>query len=166
MPTEAETRLRDKVLGLTERYGTHRSALIPILTELKASGPGLDSESMQVVADVLDIHPVEVYSVSTFYAFLHPEQQARYVFRLCRTLSCELQGRDEVAEALRTQLGCDFGQTSEDGLFALEWAACMGMCDQGPALLVNDTVYTRLTPESVSDVVAECRDMARAEVTA
>jgi NADH:ubiquinone oxidoreductase subunit E len=58
---------------------------------------------------------------------------------------------------LQTDLGLGFGDTSADGNFTLTWAACMGMCDQGPALLVNDTVHTRLTPEKVQEIVAECR---------
>ena len=58
---------------------------------------------------------------------------------------------------MQNELGLDFGQTSADGNFTLQWAACIGMCDQGPAMLVNDKVYTRLTTDSVRQIVAECR---------
>jgi NADH:ubiquinone oxidoreductase subunit E len=168
MPLTDEGRLREKLTALTEQYGQHRSALIPILAEVKAAGHEIDSDSMQIIADVLDIHPVEVYSVATFYAFLHPERQGQFVVRLCKTLSCELQGKAAIADALQAELGIGFDETTDDGVFTLEWAACMGMCDQGPALLVNDVVHTRLTAEKVREIIAGCRACASCvtEVTA
>jgi len=168
MPLTDEGRLRERLAALTTQYGQHRSALIPILTEVKAAGHEIDSDAMQIIADVLDIHPVEVYSVATFYAFLHPERQGQFVFRLCKTLSCELQGKAAIADALQAELGIGFDQTTDDGVFTLEWAACMGMCDQGPALLVNDVVHTSLTGEKIREIVAECRECAACvtEVTA
>ena len=152
-----QEQLRAQVTTLVDRLGPGRSSLVPILQEVKTQYHGIDSDAMQIVADLLDIHPVEVYSVATFYAFLHPEKDGRFVFRLCRTLSCELQGKEQIASQLQTDLGLDFGQTSADGNFTLQWAACIGMCDQGPAMLVNDKVYTRLTTDSVRQIVAECR---------
>ena len=112
---------------------------------------------MQVIADLLDIHPVEVYSVVSFYAFLGSEPPGQFVIRLCRTISCDMQGKDRVARQLENDLGIDFGETTADGNFTLEWANCMGMCDQGPALLVNDRVYTQVTPEKVHEILEECR---------
>ena len=93
---------------------------------------------MQVLADLLDLHPVEVYGVVSFYTFLNSEKKGRYVVRLCQTISCDMAGKDAVAAALREALGIEFGETTEDGVFSLEWANCLGMCDQGPAMLVND----------------------------
>ncbi len=115
---------------------------------------------MQIVADLVGIHAVEVYSVATFYAFLHGAPEGRFVVRLCGTLSCDFAGKTAVAEALRGALGIDFGATTDDGVFTLEWASCVGMCDQGPALLVNDKVFTRVTPEKVAEIVAEYRGKA------
>jgi [NiFe] hydrogenase diaphorase moiety large subunit len=118
---------------------------------------------MQLIADVLGIHPVEVYAVATFYAYTQPVTEGRFVFRLCRTLSCDLGGKEPVARQLQKDLGIGFGETSADGVFSLEWANCMGMCDQGPALLVNDRVYTAVTPDMVSQIVQECRSCAVGE---
>ena len=115
---------------------------------------------MQIIADVLDIHPVEVYSVASFYAFLHGAPEGKFVVRLCRTLSCDFAGKDAVADALTDELGIGFDETTDDGLFTLEWASCIGMCDQGPALLVNDQVHTRVTAESAREIVAACRTAA------
>lgn len=150
-------RLREDVLEIAALTEYNRASLIPILRKIKEKYRCIDSEAMQIIADVLGIHPVEVHAVASFYAFLKPELEGRLVFRLCRTLSCELAGKDEVAEQLRNELGIDFGETTADQLFTLEWANCMGLCDQGPAMLVNETVYTSLTPQKISDIVADYR---------
>jgi [NiFe] hydrogenase diaphorase moiety large subunit len=157
MPTTERDTVRDEVIALADKLGRNRSSLIPILQDVKKNHGGYDSDAMQVIADTLGIHPVEVYSTASFYAFLHPDHQGEYIIRLCRTLSCELQGKEAIADALQAELGIGFDETTEDGLFTLEWANCMGMCDQGPALLVNDKVYTAVTAEQVPAIVSECR---------
>ncbi len=156
--------LREDVLEVAALTEYNRASLIPILRKVKEKYRCIDSEAMQLIADVLGIHPVEVYAVATFYAFLKPEMEGRLVFRLCRTLSCELEGKDEVAARLQSDLGIGFGETTPDELFTLEWANCMGLCDQGPAMLVNETVYTALTPEKVGDIVADYRRQLESEV--
>ncbi len=139
-----------------------RASLIPILRRVKERYRGIDGEAMQVIADVLDIHPGEVDAVATFYTYLNPEPQGQFIFRLCRTYSCELAGKEEVASQLEKELGINFCETTADGAFSLEWGNCMGMCDQGPAMLVNEEVYTQLTPEKVSEIVAGYRERMQA----
>ncbi|MFH0916282.1 MAG: NAD(P)H-dependent oxidoreductase subunit E [bacterium] len=153
-------RMREDVTAIAELTGFNRSSLIPILQDVKHKHRCIDSYAMQLIADVLDIHPVEVYAVATFFAFLNPELEGRYVFRLCRTLSCEFEGKEQVAKQLEEDLGIAFGETSADGNFSLEWANCMGMCDQGPAMLVNGKVYTQLTPIKARAVVEEYLSLA------
>ncbi len=150
-------KLREEVVAIAELTNFSRASLIPILRDIKEKYRGIDSEAMQIIADVLGMHPVEVDAVSTFYSFVQPETQGRFVFRLCRTYSCELTGKQEVAEQLECDLGIGFGETSADGLFSLEWANCMGMCDQGPAMLVNEEIFTKLTPEKVHAIIEDYR---------
>jgi NADH:ubiquinone oxidoreductase subunit E len=158
-------RMREDVTAIGELTGFNRSSLIPMLQEVKHKYHCIDSYAMQTIADVLDIHPVEVYAVATFYAYLSPELEGRYVFRLCRTLSCEFEGKQQVAEELEKDLGIAFGETSADGSFSLEWANCMGMCDQGPAMLVNEKVYSQLTPTKVRAIVGEYLSRAEEDET-
>jgi NADH:ubiquinone oxidoreductase subunit E len=150
-------RLRDDIAAWVARSGAQRSSLIPVLQEIQAKYHQISDHAMQVVADHLDIHPVEVYSVVTFYAFLNEGYHGKFVIRLCRTVSCDMAGKDRVARQLENDLGISFGQTTRDGKFSLEWASCIGMCDQGPALLVNDQVFTSVTPEKVHDILQLCR---------
>ena len=127
MLTTDRDRLRESVDDLADRLGRNRGSLIPILQDVKKNYSGVDSYAMQVIADALGIHPVEVFSVATFYAFLHPEKEGRFVFRLCRTLSCDLQGKEQVARQLQNELGLDFGQTSADEFFVSAPAARKGV---------------------------------------
>lgn len=150
-------KLGQEVESMANRLGKDRTSLIPILLEVKRKYHALDPFAMQVIADQLGIHPVEVDSVATFYSFLGNGRQGRFVIRLCRTISCDMQGKSRVRRQLENDLGIPFGETTPDGKFTLEWANCMGMCDQGPALLVNDRVYTRVTPEKVHEILEDCR---------
>jgi NADH:ubiquinone oxidoreductase subunit E len=157
--------LREDVMEVAALTNYNRASLIPVLRTVKEKYRGIDGEAMQVIADVLGCHPVEVNAVATFYAFLRPETQGRFIFRLCRTYSCELAGKEDVARQLARDLGVDFGETSADGAFSLEWANCMGMCDQGPAMLVNDEIYTKLTPDLVAGIVQGYKERPEAYAT-
>jgi len=145
------------VRELVARFGRDRSALLPVLQELQKRHGAIHDFDMQVVADELGLHPAEVYGVVSFYAFLHHEPRGRFQILLCRTISCDLAGTARVARQLENELGIPFGGTTRDGRFSLEWASCLGLCDQGPALLVNGTVYTRVGPETVHTIIEDCR---------
>ncbi len=149
--------LRENIGERIKEYGGDRSALIPVLQEVQLKHGHVSEYVMQVVADLLHIHPVEVYSVASFYSFIGHKQKGRFIIRLCRTISCEMQGKARVARQLENDLGIRFGETTADGNFTLEWANCLGMCDEGPALLVNERIYTQVTPETVHDILEECR---------
>jgi [NiFe] hydrogenase diaphorase moiety large subunit len=157
MLVSQQQKLQEEIQALVAQHGTTRAALMPVLQELQRKYASVSDFAMQVVADELGIHPAEVYGVVTFYAFLHHEPQGRFHVRLCQTISCDLAGKSRVARQLENELGIAFGETTPDGRFSLEWASCLGMCDQGPALLVNDRVYTRVTPDQVHQIIDDCR---------
>ena len=157
MLVSEQDRLRQDIDALAARFSGARSALMPILQELQRKYAHVSPFAMQVIADRLGIHPVEVHGVVSFYSFLSAEPRGKYIVRLCRTISCDMAGKDRLARQLETDLGTSFGETTRDGIFTLEWANCIGMCDQGPALLVNERVYTRVTPSQVRGILDECR---------
>ncbi|NTU76388.1 MAG: NAD(P)H-dependent oxidoreductase subunit E [Alphaproteobacteria bacterium] len=148
--------LRDEIDSLVQQYGKNRSALIPILQEIKKKHAVISDLAMQTVADRLVISPVEVYGVVSFYSFLKEKFHGRFIIRLCRTISCDMANKAAVARQLENDLGIKFGETTPDGKFTLEWANCIGMCDQGPAMLVNEHVFTRVTPERVQEILDAC----------
>lgn len=149
--------LVDEIMGLTEQYGKDRSALLPILQALQMRYKCISDFAQQEVARQLSIHPVEVYSVISFYSFLHPESQGRNIVRLCQTISCDLAGKHCVVQAIERELGIKFGQTTKDKRIQLEYTNCLGMCDQGPAMVINERVYTHVTPEKAIDILSEIK---------
>ena len=142
---------------LIDKCGRERTALMPILQAVQRKYGFIRDFAMQKIADALDIHPVEVYGVVSFYSFLSQKPLGRFVIRLCQTISCDMAGKDRIAAQLKNELGIKFGETTVDGMFTLEWANCIGLCDQGPALLVNDIVWTKVTPHSVLEILDQCR---------
>lgn len=157
MLVSQQQKLQDEIHELVARHGRTRAALMPVLQDLQEKYSSVSDFAMQVVADELAIHPAEAYGVVSFYAFLRHDARGRFQVRLCQTISCDLAAKDRVARQLENELGIRFGETTSDGRFSLEWASCLGMCDQGPALLVNDRVYTRVSPDQVHVIVEDCR---------
>ena len=145
--------LTEQIELLVEAHGTGREALLPILQQIQIKYGHISEVAQQEIARLLDIHPVEVYSVISFYSFLSTAPKGRTIVRLCRTISCDMAGKDSVVRAIEREVGVSFGETTKDRKFSLEFINCMGMCDQGPAMLVNDEVHTRLTPQSVVTIL-------------
>ncbi len=154
--TEQE-RMVEEIRQWVSDHGKDRRALIPVLQNIQNKYNHITEYAMQIVADLLDIHPVEVYGVTSFYSFLDQKIKGKFIIRLCRSISCDMQGKQTVAKQLENDLGITFGQTTSDGIFTLEWANCLGMCDQGPAMLVNEQIFTRVTPAKVYDIIRGCR---------
>lgn len=145
--------LVNEVDTLVRKYGSGRENLLPILQDIQRKFGFISDFAMQEIAHRLNIHPVEVYGVVTFYSFLSTEPKGKYVIRLCKTISCELAGKEAIANTLERELGLKFGETSSDRKFTLEYCHCIGMCDQGPAMLINEQVYTKLTPSKVIEII-------------
>lgn len=149
--------MTEEIEQLVEKYGRSRSSLLPILQDIQRKHKYIPDFAQQEVARLLDIHPVEVYSVITFYSFLSTTPKGKYIVRLCQTIACDMQGKESVAKAIERELGIKFGQTTKDNKFTLEYANCVGMCDQGPAMIINERVYTKLTPEKAVQILSELK---------
>ncbi len=145
--------LVNEVNNLVKKYGNGRESLLPILQDVQRKFGFISDFAMQEIAHKLEIHPVEVYGVVTFYSFLSTEPKGKYVIRLCKTISCDLAGKDAIAKTLERELNLKFGETSKDRKFTLEYIHCIGMCDQGPAMLINEQVFTKLTTSKVIEII-------------
>lgn len=156
LQTERDT-LGEEIVALAKQFDYNRSGLLPILQAIQEKYHHISDFAMQEIANLLDIHPVEVYGVVSFYSFLRSETTGKFVIRLCQTISCDMAGKKRVARQLENELGVAFGETTSDGRFTLEYANCLGLCDQGPAMLVNDVAYTKVTPEMVHEIIQDCK---------
>ncbi len=141
-----------EVKEIVEKYGNERKNLLPILKEIQEKKNFISTEAQQIVADLLGIHPVEVFSVISFYQFLHNQPKGKYIIRLCKSISCELNGKKDVKEEIEKKLGIKAGETTPDGMFSFEEVNCLGLCDVGPAVTVNEQVFTHVTKEKVDEI--------------
>ena len=149
--------LSEEIELYVSRFGADRTSLLPILQKIQRKHNYISEFAQQEVARLLNIHPVEVYGVITFYAFLNSEPRGRNIVRLCQTITCNMYGKRKVAESIESELGIKFGETTSDNLITLEYANCLGMCDQGPAMIINDKVYSNLTPESAIEILSNIK---------
>ncbi len=137
------------------RYGTSRENLLPILQDVSKELGFLSEESMILVAKSLNISRADVYGVATFYSFIDTRPRGANVIRICKTISCYMHSKDSVIRAIEEKLRIKMGETTPDGKFTLVHTNCIGQCHEGPAMLVNDDVYTKLTPEKAISIIEQ-----------
>jgi len=146
-----------KVKEFCKAYGHDRGRLMDILEAIQAEFGCVSDEAMNLIAEVLSIPRVEVESTVSFYSFLSTEPKGRVVIRLSNDVVDRMRGFDHVAEVFCEELGIEMGQTTPDGQITLETTACIGMCDQAPAALVNDVVVTELSSDKAREIVKDLR---------
>lgn len=134
-----------------------RSGLLPALQKIQEEKGFISDPDMQDLADKFGIHPVEVYSVVTFYSFLKTKKQGKNHIRVSTCPSCECSGSREIMRAFEKELSVKEGEVSPDGLFSLEYSSCIGMCDSAPAAMVGTRLVGNLTAEKVRAIAEECR---------
>ncbi len=139
------------------KYGNDRARLMDMVREVQETFDHVPREAFDLIAKEAKTHRVEVESVVSFYAFLSDKKQGEVVIRLCDDIIDRFQGSSEVGETLCKELNIDFGETTQDGCITLEKTPCIGMSDQAPAMMVNDTVVTNLTPDKIPHLVKQLR---------
>ncbi len=157
MLTEEKTSLAEDIENLVNKYGNNRSSLLIILHDIQKKHRYISEYAQQEIARHLNIHPVEVYSVISFYSFLNSEPKGRNIVRICKTISCDMKGKDALVKAIERELGIKIGETTKDNKFTVEYANCLGLCDVSPAMSINDRVYTKLTPEKAVQLLNEVK---------
>lgn len=152
-----------KVDEIVARYpeGKKKSALLPLLHLAQEEFDGwLDVPVMDYVASLLDIEPIEVYEVATFYSMYNLKPVGKYLLEVCQTGPCMVRGSDEIIEYIKIKLGIGVGETTNDGLFTLKTVECLGACGYAPMMQLGKTYREFLTPEKVDAIVEECRRQA------
>ena len=146
-----------KVKEIIERYpaGRQKSALLPVLHVAQEQWGWVSSEVMDYVAGLLDILPVEVYEVASFYTMYHLEPVGKHVIEYCRTGPCCLMGGEDIYGYLKQKLGIKAGETTQDGLFTLKEVECLAACGWGPVFQIREKYYMHLTEEKVDEIIEE-----------
>jgi len=149
--------LSEEIESYVEKYGNNRSALLMILHEIQKKHRHISEFAQQEVAKLLNIHPVEVYSVISFFSFLNSNPKGRNLVRICQTISCDMRGKSAVIQAIERELRVRIGDTTKDNKFTVEYANCLGLCDMGPAMAINDQVFLNLTPEKAVELLSKVK---------
>jgi NADH-quinone oxidoreductase E subunit len=148
---EGEYKARlDKILT---RYPTKRAALLPALALAQEIRGHVSPESMDRVAEVLDLSPAYVRGVATFYTMYNKRPVGRYLVQVCTNISCNLCGADEVIEAFLKYTDTELGETSEDGDFTTIEAECLAACGFPTCVQINSRYYENVTPQEVPRIV-------------
>ncbi|MBK6383240.1 MAG: NAD(P)H-dependent oxidoreductase subunit E [Chitinophagaceae bacterium] len=144
--------------------GKQKSAVIPVLHLAQQEfGGWLSTETMDYVASLLKLAPIEVYEVATFYSMYNLKPIGKYMFEVCQTGPCMLNGSDDIVKYIYDKLGIKPGETSADGLFTLKTVECLGACGYAPMMQMGKNYREHLTKEKVDAIIAECRNNAAAK---
>ena len=120
----------------------------------------LSDEALEEAAMLLDMTPLEMEELATFYTFLYREPVGKYVIHVCDSVICWMDGYESIRDYLSQKLGIKMGETTSDGLFTLLPVCCIGYCDRSPAILINRKVYGPLTIEKLDNILEELRTEA------
>ncbi len=149
---------------IVRRYpkGKQKSALLPILHLVQAEYGWVSSPAMDKVAEYLQIQPIEVYEVATFYTMYFMRPQGKYVLEVCRTGPCCLVGAEKIMDHIEQKLGVKEGEVTADGLFSWRGVECLAACGFGPVLQIGPeyTFYENLTSESVDQLIDDLKKKA------
>ena len=154
-----ENRARAEAVIAKYPAGCQASAVLPLLDlAQRQNGGWISRAAMEHVGELLDMAPIRVYEVATFYTMLNLEPVGRHHVQLCRTTPCWLRGSDALREACREELGIGLGGTTEDGLFTLSEVECLGACVNAPMVQIGDHFYEDLDPARMKDILRAFRD--------
>jgi len=158
----SENKLKE-IEQIIQRYpeGRQKSALLPVLHLAQEEfGGWLSVETMDYVASLLQLEPIEVYEVATFYSMYNLKPVGRYQFEVCQTGPCMLRGSEEIIQYIYEKLGIKPGETTPDGLFTLKTVECLGACGYAPMMQLGKHYREHLTKEKVDAIIEECRNQA------
>ena len=161
VPVEFSPELINKFDDISSRYpqGKQKSGLLPILHLVQAEFGWVSIPAMDKVAAYLEILPIEVYEVASFYSMYFLRPQGKYVLEVCRTSGCCLVGAEKIMDHIEQKLGVKEGEVTADGLFSWRGVECLAACGFGPVLQIGPeyTFYENLTNDSVDKLIGDLK---------
>lgn len=136
-------------------FPQRRSGLLPALHVIQQSRGHIDRQAMVDVAEVFELHPMEVEEVVSFYTMFNQQPLGTYHLQVCRSISCFTMGCNTVLQYLQRRLGIEPGQTTPDGRFTLSTVECLGSCGTAPVMQVNDDYHEDLTEQRLEQLISE-----------
>jgi NADH:ubiquinone oxidoreductase subunit E len=148
--------LHERLSRVLAPYRGQKGATIPVLQKVQAELGYLPEEAIKEIAYILRLSENEVYGVASFYAQFRFERQGEHTIKCCQGTACYVQGARKILEAVEQEIGLQPGKTTtEDYKFSIEKVACFGSCALAPVIVVDKTVYGRVTPAKAREIIAE-----------
>ncbi len=145
----------EKIEDIIDKHKDQKWALIPLLQEIQEAFGYVPPESIEPIAEALNVFPSQVQGVITFYAGFSLEPKGKYVLKVCRGTACHVKGGKSILRLIKRELQLEEGMTTPDYQFTLETTACLGACALAPTMMVNRTYFGKLTPPKVSSIISE-----------
>ncbi|NBL64668.1 NADH-quinone oxidoreductase subunit NuoE [Flavobacterium sp. NST-5] len=153
--------LMERIKELLSHYpeDKKKSALLPVLHDVQdAHDNWLSIELMDKVAEILEIKPIEVYEVVSFYTMFNQRPIGKYMFEFCQTSPCCLRGVENLMDYTCEKLGVKVGEPTPDGMFEVRGVECLGACGYAPMMQLGDFFHENLTPEKVDQLIDDCKN--------
>ena len=151
----------EKLAQILQTYTQDKSNLIQILNEVQEAYGYISKDAQKEISEYLGITMAEVYGVVTFYSRFTLVPKGKYNICVCLGTACFVKGAEKILDKVKQMLKIDVGQTTEDGLFSIEGARCIGACGLAPVFTVNGEVYGKATPELVEQVIKKYQEEAK-----
>ena len=153
MSTELTDRTKKKIEEISSRYASKEAALLPVLHLVQNEKGFISEQEEKLVAELLDIRPIKVKEVVTFYTMFNQKQVGKYHIQVCSNLSCSLLGAESLIDYLTDKLGIALGETTADQKFTLTTVECLGACELAPCMMVNFDYYGNLDKEKIDKIL-------------
>jgi len=147
----------EKLMDIVKRHKYTEGSLIPILHEVQELYGYVPRNVQEIIARELEVPLSEIYGVITFYSRFTLKPKGKYNAFCCLGTACYVKGAEAVLTAVKEHLGIDNGETTEDGLFSIEEARCIGACGLAPIMMVNEDVYAMVKPEQIPEIFEKYR---------
>ena len=153
-------KLESEIEELITHYPEKRSASMMLLHALQEHFGHVSKESIEWIAIKLELKPINVHELVTFYPMFRQEPAGKYVLKVCRTLSCALGGSGKLHKHVCSKLGLDADnhglQTSEDGKFSVEFVECLASCGTAPVIMCNNEFHEGVSQEKADTIINQC----------
>ncbi len=146
--------MRERLSGVLAPYRGQKGATIPVLQKVQEELGYLPEDAITEIAKFLGLSENEVYGVASFYAQFRFERQGEHVMRVCQGTACHVRGGRRILETVESELGIQSGETTDDYKFSVERVACFGSCALAPVMVVDKTVYGRMTTAKTRKILA------------
>ena len=141
------------------KYPKKEDQLIEILLEYQAikSDHYISKDDIKEIANYLNVPESKICSVVSFYSFFSVTPRGKHIIQVCKDVPCYVSSSVDVLKTLEKELGITVNETTDNKQFTLEYTSCLGCCDKGPVMRINDKIYTQLTTDKIKAILSEYR---------